>query len=229
MLRWIIYLMVYLGSALMVYNIYGFIRFSRFASGLRSWQHDNGILYAPIALLVLFLLGYLAVGVFGRPDLLVAGILFGGSVFVRIMYRLLSSITQKILESEKEKMLAELRAAEESNRAKSRFLASISHEMRTPMNMILGMEAIALKNPKLEPETREQLEKICLSARHLLGLINNILDLNSMENGEQTMEAGMNLHLAKPADAADLYAALRHFICEASLRESESGKPQRAD
>ena len=53
-------------------------------------------------LLILFLLGYLAVGIFGKPDLIVAGILFGGSIFVLIMYQLLSSITQRILENEME-------------------------------------------------------------------------------------------------------------------------------
>lgn len=165
MMNWLIHLLVYLGSALMLYNIYGFISFARFIQRLHSWRHSNGILYLPIALLILFLAGYLAVGVFGRPDLIVAGILFGGSIFVLIMYKLLSSITQRILESEREKAEAELKAAEETNRAKSSFLASISHEMRTPMNMILGMNAIALKNPHLEPETKDQLEKIELSAR----------------------------------------------------------------
>ena len=96
MLRWIIYLFVYLGSAVMVYNIYGFIRFARFIKRAQSWQHSSGILNIPIVLLILFLLGYLAVGIFGRPDLIVAGILFGGSIFVLIMYQLLSSITQRI-------------------------------------------------------------------------------------------------------------------------------------
>ena len=184
MLRWVIYALVYCGSAVMAYNIYCFIRYARFIRRVQSWKHSSGVLYVPIALMVLFLLGYLSVGIFGRPDLIVAGILFGGSIFVFIMYKLLNSITQRILENEKEKTEAELRAAEETNKAKSSFLASISHEMRTPMNMILGMDTIALKNPHLEPETRGQLEKIGLSARHLLGLINNILDLNSIENGK---------------------------------------------
>ena len=184
MLRWLIYLMVYLGSAIMIYNICGFFRFARFIKQLRAWKGNYGILYIPIALLIFFLLGYLAVGIFGHPDMIVAGILFGGSVFVFIMYKLLSSITQRIVESETAMMEAELRAVEETNRAKNAFLATISHEMRTPMNMILGMDAIALKNPDLMPETRGHLEKIGLTARHMLGLINTILDLNSIENGK---------------------------------------------
>ncbi|MBE6908628.1 MAG: response regulator [Ruminococcaceae bacterium] len=176
------YLMVYLGSALMVYNIVGFVRFAHYIKSLRSWKHGNDILYVPIALLVFFLLGYLAVGILGKPDLIVSGILFGGSIFVFIMYYLLSVITRRILESEQ--IEAKLMAAEESNRAKTSFLATVSHEMRTPMNMIIGLDELTLKSEKLEPEARDNLEKIGLSARHMLGLINNILDLNSIEAGE---------------------------------------------
>ena len=184
MANWAVYLMVYAGAAMMVYDICGFVWFARFIRSMQTWKRSLHILYVPIALLVLFLAGYLAVGIFGKPDLIVAGILFFGSIFVFIMYLLLRNITQRIIESEKAKTEAELRAAEEAGRAKSVFLASISHEMRTPMNMILGMDSIALQNPGLEPETRDQLEKIGISAKHLLGLINNILDLNSMENGK---------------------------------------------
>ena len=92
-----------------------------------------------------FLLGYLAIGLFGKPDLIMAFVLFGGSIFVQIMYRLLNRIVHQVIEWEQLK--AELQAAEASSRAKSSFLASISHEMRTPVNVILGMDALALKNP----------------------------------------------------------------------------------
>ena len=83
-------LLIYLGSALMVYNIYGFVRFSRYVRKLKHWDEGTAILYFPIVLLVLFLLGYLTVGLFGNPDLVMAGILFGGSIFVFVMYRLLN-------------------------------------------------------------------------------------------------------------------------------------------
>lgn len=210
MFHWVNELMVYLGSAIMVCNIYGFVRFARFVKGLRSWKRDYGILYLPIALLVFFLLGYLAVGILGSPDLVVAGILFGGSIFVFIMYKLLGSITQRIIDNETRMMEAELRAAEETNRAKSAFLATISHEMRTPMNMILGMDAIALKNPDLLPETRGQLEKIGLSARHMLGLINNILDLNSIENGKLKLKQ----EVFSLSEALEQINAIAQTLCE---------------
>lgn len=173
MIKWIIYSLVYLGSALMVYNIYGFISFARRMQSMKNWGNKRHILYIPIVLLVFFLLGYLFVGLFGSPDLMVAGILFFGSVFVCVMYRLINGITNRILENER--MEAKLMAAEETNRSKAAFLASVSHEMLTPMNMILGLDTLALKNPDLPAETREQLVKIGVSARHLAELIENIL------------------------------------------------------
>ncbi len=173
-----IYGMIFLGSALMVYNIVCFVGFARYVRALKTWDNKDNILLIPIVLLVLFLIGYVVVGVFGRPDLVVAGILFGGSVFVYIMYRLLDGITRRIQSGEQ--LAARLAAAEESDRAKTRFLASISHEMRTPMNVILGLGALELKNDALQPRTRACLEKIDRSGRLLLALINNILDINSL-------------------------------------------------
>ena len=187
--HWIIDIPIFLGSALMVYNICGFVRFSREVR-LRETEISNeqhAILDVPIVLLVLFFIGYMIVGLFGKPDLVMAGILFGGSIFVYIMYRLLDSITKRIIEQEKLK--AELQAAEESTRMKAELLASVSHEMRTPMNIIMGLDTLALKNPNLPAETRDQLEKIGRSGEHLIGLINNILDLNSIEKGELAAEA----------------------------------------
>ena len=208
MIQLMIYLMVYLGSALMIYNIYGFIRFSRYVKGKTSWEEGSLILYVPIILLVFFLAGYLAIGIFGSPDLIVAGILFGGSIFVFVMYRMLSRIVQRITENEH--LEAELLAAEESSRAKSSFLAAISHEMRTPMNVILGMDRLALRNPDLSDETRDQLEKIGHSARHLEGLINNILDIQEFENGE--MHEGHKSFSLR--DALDQINAVISSMCE---------------
>ena len=76
-----------------------------------------------------------------------------------------------------------LAAAEEANRAKTVFLSNMSHEIRTPMNAIIGLNSLALRNENLPAETREYLEKIGGSARHLLGLINDILDMSRIESG----------------------------------------------
>ncbi len=182
MLKWLINGMIFLGSALMVRNIVGFIRYGRYVREQEEWGEESRILLVPIFLLVMFLAGYLAVGLFGRPDLIVAGILFGGSIFVYIVYWLFNRITRRIIESER--LEAKLRATEESSRAKTEFLAGVSHEMRTPMNVILGLDNMALNNPDLPDVTRDQLEKIGRSGRHLLSLINNTLDLQQIDSGE---------------------------------------------
>jgi CheY-like chemotaxis protein/nitrogen-specific signal transduction histidine kinase len=76
-----------------------------------------------------------------------------------------------------------LKAAEEANRAKTAFLSNMSHEIRTPMNAIIGLDSLALRDRSLPPATRDYLEKIGASARHLLGLINDILDMSRIESG----------------------------------------------
>ncbi len=76
-----------------------------------------------------------------------------------------------------------LAAAEQANRAKTAFLSNMSHEIRTPMNAIIGLNSLALRNRDIPQETREYLEKIGESARHLLGLINDILDMSRIESG----------------------------------------------
>ena len=181
MVHFLTYTMVYLGAGLMIYNIYGFIRYARRMKNRANLGKGNHILYIPVFLLLLFFIGYLLIGFFGEPNWLVGSILLGGSIFVLVVYLLLNRITDQILENERLKV--ELLAAEESNRDKNEFLASISHEMRTPMNVILGIDGIALKNPALSPETRDQLEKIGRSGRHLLDLINRILEMQAIETG----------------------------------------------
>ena len=84
----------------------------------------------------------------------------------------------------KNEMLAEaLASAEEANKAKTSFLSSMSHEIRTPMNAIIGLDNLALHDPALSEQTRDYLEKIGGSARHLLELINDILDMSRIESG----------------------------------------------
>jgi len=79
--------------------------------------------------------------------------------------------------------------AEDASRAKTSFLSNMSHEIRTPLNAIIGLDNIALRNPDLQPETRSQLEKIGVSAKHLLGLINDILDMSRIESGRMVLKS----------------------------------------
>ena len=80
-----------------------------------------------------------------------------------------------------------LTAAEEANKAKTAFLSSMSHEIRTPMNAIIGLDTIALNDEEIPEKTRGYLEKIGSSAEHLLGLINDILDMSRIESGRMTL------------------------------------------
>ncbi len=74
--------------------------------------------------------------------------------------------------------------AEHASKAKSEFLSNMSHDIRTPMNAIVGMTAIASSNPDDSEQVRNCLKKIDLSSRHLLNLINDILDLSKIESGK---------------------------------------------
>ncbi|MCM1045078.1 MAG: response regulator [Candidatus Gastranaerophilales bacterium] len=73
--------------------------------------------------------------------------------------------------------------AERSNRAKSEFLSNMSHDIRTPMNGIMGMTSVAINNLDNPPRVRSCLKKIHVSSRHLLGLINDMLDMSKIESG----------------------------------------------
>ena len=81
-----------------------------------------------------------------------------------------------------------LTLAEHANRAKTVFLSNMSHEIRTPINAIIGLNNIAMNDPTASDKVKEYLEKIGVSAQHLLGIINDILDMSRIESGCMTIK-----------------------------------------
>lgn len=80
-----------------------------------------------------------------------------------------------------------LKHAEEGNRSKTFFLFNMSHDIRTPMNAILGYAEIARRSIGDTVKLTDCIEKIQISGKHLLQLIDNILDMAKIENGNVTL------------------------------------------
>jgi len=99
-------------------------------------------------------------------------------------------ITAENLKHSRAALLIAKEAAEQANKAKSEFLANMSHELRTPLNSVIGFANVLLKNKagNLRPEDINFLERIQVNGKHLLGLINEILDLSKIEAGRTELE-----------------------------------------
>ncbi|WP_050696922.1 hybrid sensor histidine kinase/response regulator [Anaeromassilibacillus senegalensis] len=123
-----------------------------------------------------------------------------------------TDVTQE--HQDREKIAAAVVAAEQANAAKSSFFSSVSHDMRTPMNGIVGMTAIAKRSLDDRARVLDCLNKIDLSSRHLLGLINDVLDMSKIESGKLAL-------VSEPFDLSELLQGL-----EALLRPQCESKEQ---
>lgn len=112
------------------------------------------------------------------------------------------------IESEQAKAVAE-----EASRAKSAFLANTSHELRTPLNAILGFSQIMARDSALNSTHRESIEIINRNGEHLLGLINNVLDMAKIESG--------HIHLQERS--FDLYKMIETIASMFRLRANSKG------
>lgn len=95
--------------------------------------------------------------------------------------------TNAMLARSKESAEEAFRIAEEANQAKSSFLSNMSHDIRTPMNAIVGFAALLARDADNADKVREYARKITSSSQHLLGLINDILDISKIEAGKTTL------------------------------------------
>lgn len=96
-----------------------------------------------------------------------------------------TDITQE--KKTEEGLTAAVEAAEQANAAKSRFLSEMSHDIRTPMNAIIGMTLLAKASLKEPDKIKKCLEKITVASNLLLGIINDVLDMSKIESGKLTL------------------------------------------
>ena len=114
---------------------------------------------------------------------------------------------------EKERLEEALQSADSRNKAKTEFMNRMSHDFRTPINGIMGMLEIARRSGRNDPEkVGECLDKIQVSARHLLDLVNDVLDMNKLESGKMALEH-------EPFDLIDVLGEVR-LLVDAQLRET---------
>ncbi|MEM9121334.1 MAG: PAS domain S-box protein [Cyanobacteria bacterium P01_F01_bin.56] len=110
---------------------------------------------------------------------------------------------------ERQRTAAELyqakEAAETANRAKSQFLANMSHELRTPMNAILGFAQLMERGGELSPQQQQALQVINTSGKHLLDLINDVLEMSKIEAGTLTLSP-------KPFDLSSLLSTVQSMF-----------------
>ncbi|MCI8567077.1 MAG: response regulator [Lachnospiraceae bacterium] len=141
---------------------------------------------------------------FGACALIMAAI-----VVIFILYYGLSQRQMKQLDSARADAIR-------ANKAKSEFLSNMSHDIRTPMNGIVGMTAIAVANIQDQARVQDCLKKIMMSSKHLLGLINDVLDMSKIESGKLSLninqlslrEAMSNIvNIVQP----QVYARQQHF------------------
>jgi signal transduction histidine kinase/ActR/RegA family two-component response regulator len=91
-------------------------------------------------------------------------------------------------ENQRELLIVAVQRAEAASRAKSDFLSNMSHDIRTPMNAIMGMTAIAEMHIDDKGRVLDALQKITVSGKHLLGLINSVLDMSKIESGTISLQ-----------------------------------------
>ncbi|MCM1054262.1 MAG: response regulator [Bacteroides sp.] len=127
----------------------------------------------------------------------------GGRAFV-MGFR---SVDNEVRSDMEQKKLLEnaLMQANRANKAKSVFLSNMSHDIRTPMNAIVGFTSLAITHIDHKEQVREYLKKIMTSGNHLLSLINDVLDMSRIESGKMHLEE-------KPASLPEILHGLRNII-----------------
>ena len=128
---------------------------------------------------------------------------------IPVIYTIYTDITD--LKAMQRKLSEALKMAESANRAKSNFLSQMSHDIRTPMNAIIGMTEIAAMHINDPTKTQDCLKKIALSSQHLLGLINDVLDMSKIESGNIVINLE---HVSLPSILENVVAIMQPTVKE---------------
>ena len=118
------------------------------------------------------------------------------------------------LANSKEALAEALTTAEQANHAKTNFLNNMSHDIRTPMNAIVGFTAMAAAHLDNKEQVQDYLKKISISSRHLLSLINDVLDMSRIESGKMKIDLA-DVHL--PDIIHDLWTIIQSSVRSKNL------------
>ena len=122
-----------------------------------------------------------------RNTILTMGSVLCGAVLIAILFYLYILLLKYKAEEEMHIMRSELEVEQRANAAKSQFLFNMSHDIRTPMNAIIGLTTIAAMDIDKPEKVKSCLTKISSSSRQLLGLINDVLDMSRIESGRVSL------------------------------------------
>ncbi len=124
--------------------------------------------------------------------------------YARSQRRICKNRTDQLKEQEEKvrQMKDALASAESANRAKSMFLSNMSHDIRTPMNAIIGFSALLMRDADNPVKVREYTRKVTASSHHLLSLINDVLDISKIESGKMVLNIS-EFELADTVSAVD--------------------------
>lgn len=125
-----------------------------------------------------------------RLDMVRIGTVLGASLIILTSMALVFIQYFKLSRQQVRELKEAKQEADRASKAKSEFLSSMSHDIRTPMNAITGMTDIALKNIQDQERVADCLKKVKLSSKHLMGLINDVLDMSKIESGKMTLNKG---------------------------------------
>ncbi len=132
-------------------------------------------------------------------------IVFATAIMIAVVLLVIRQRAHATQRRHYEELASALQLAEQANRAKTTFLNNISHDIRTPMNAIIGFVTLASDHLDNRERVKDYLQKISQSASHLLSLINDVLDMSHIESGKMVIEE-------KPENLADILSGLQNIV-----------------